>query len=77
MPQDYILNRVAHEKDGTIEEWNKLYDQLSDNQKKSLLQLIKDGRLQKIPTTKSLKMNRILSHYKCELLENNSHQING
>ncbi|MCE5319462.1 MAG: hypothetical protein LLG04_19110 [Parachlamydia sp.] len=70
MPQDYILNRVMHEKDNSIADWNQAYSKLSDHQKKQFANLISADRLRVIPTSKSKKMNSLLSHYECELTEN-------
>jgi hypothetical protein len=75
MPQEYILYRVAHEENGSIDDWRKLYNKLTNSEKNILFNIIKDGRLKDIPTTKNLKINKILSHYECELREDKTIHI--
>jgi hypothetical protein len=67
MPFEYILHRVIHENDGSIDDWNRAYSELSESQRKQFITIICKGRMQRIPTLPSKKLTRILEHYRCEL----------
>lgn len=66
MPQPYIFHREQHEKDGSMDQWNNDYCELSKSQKKEFAALVADGRMSTIPCTSSHKLNNLLAHYECE-----------
>lgn len=66
MPQAYILNRVVHEADGTINDWKRGYLALSDRQRSQLKKVIEKGPLRTVPVVTSKKLQRVLDHYGCE-----------
>ncbi len=72
MPQNYILHRVKHEGDGSIEDWHTSYQDLTDSQKNQIYNILRAGRLKNIPILTSKKINRVLSHYEGELTNQES-----
>lgn len=66
LPEQYILYRVKHEQDGSIDAWNKAYSALTESQKKQFFNIVADGRVKEIPVFKSSKMTSILEHYRDE-----------
>lgn len=68
MPQNYIFNRVRYEENGSIEAYYKALMKLSNDQILQLRELIKDGRLKKLPNLKNVKLKRVLEHYREEIL---------
>ena len=63
MPDDYIIYREEHKKNGAAH-WNSLYNSLPSLQKKEFHNLIYESQLNNDMRSKYLKINELLLHYK-------------
>lgn len=64
MPDEYIIHRRFHEKNGAAE-WRNLFHSLTKGQRRDLLEIHSDGRVTEahIKKTKSPRVRRLLDHY--------------
>lgn len=66
-PFNYILNRDHYEYEtGSIQQWERDFSALSGGERMEFKQLISGGKLDRIPTTSSAKIRRLLTHYEGE-----------
>ena len=63
MPKDLITYRNYFEKIGITQEWKKLFNELSEIERKQLMKLVSDG----ISKSSNKKINKILPFYKISL----------
>lgn len=63
-PYNYILNRNYYEyNNGRIKDWERDFSLLSKNQVREFIDIIKDGKLLKVPKVRSIKIMNMLGHY--------------
>jgi hypothetical protein len=64
MPEAYILNRMHYKHNGITEEWRKLFQSLTDHQKKIVLPIIESNYMNTLPIkVTDPKLSELLSHY--------------
>ena len=64
MPDEYIIHRRLHEKDGAAE-WTNIFHSLTKGQRRVLFDIHSDGRVTEahFKRTKSPRFRRLLEHY--------------
>ena len=64
MPEEYIIYRRKHEKDGAFD-WRNTYEKLSCNERNVFMTLISDNEVHKQDNSKvsSGKIKQLLNHY--------------